>query len=367
MIAAVPLNDLKRQSEAFAEELPAVLARVAASGWYVMGRELETFERLFAEYCGTAHCVGVANGTDALELALRAVGVQPGDDVITVANAGMYASTAIRVVGATPAFVDIVPATQLLDPERLPEAIGRSTKAVIATHLYGRMVDLPAVLEIAGRAGVPVIEDAAQAHGARRDGARAGARAAIGCFSFYPTKNLGALGDAGALVTQDAAIARRLRQLRQYGWATKYVAEVAGGRNSRLDELQAAVLAMKLPHLDRWNRRRREIAEAYSRGITHPGIWTAICSGEDYVAHLYVVRARNRDALRAHLQARGVTTDVHYPVPDHAQLPFVRPGGDAGLEETERAAAEVLTLPCFPEITAEEVDRVVAACNAWEG
>jgi len=363
----VPLNDLRRQSAAFADELSAVLARVAASGWYVLGRELEAFERMFAHYCGTAHCIGVANGTDALELALRAISAQPGDAVITVANAGMYATVAIRAVGATPSFVDIVPATYLMDTDRLPAAISRATKAIIVTHLYGRMVDMRAVLAIAARAGVPVIEDVAQAHGARRDGAHAGTLGAIGCFSFYPTKNLGAIGDGGALVTRDAVLDDRLRRLRQYGWATKYVATIAGGRNSRLDELQAAVLAMKLPRLDEWNRRRREVAAAYSRGITHPGIQTAAPSGEDYVAHLYVVRTRSRDALRTHLHEHGVATDVHYPVPDYAQSPYLLPRAHAELEETERAAAEVLTLPCFPEMTADEVDRVIAACNVWKG
>lgn len=361
----VPLNDLKRHSAAFADELPVVLARVTSSGWYVLGSELEAFERQFADYCVTEYCIGVANGTDALELALRAVNVQPGDEVITVANAGMYASIAISAIGATPSFVDVVPETCLLDPERLPEAIGRATKAIIATHLYGRMVDMQAVLAFAECAGIPVIEDVAQAHGAQRNGARAGTLGAIGCFSFYPTKNLGAIGDAGALVTRDGALNERLRRLRQYGWASKYVAAVAGGRNSRLDELQAAVLAMKLPHLDAWNRVRRRVADAYSRGIKHPDIWTAAPFGEDYVAHLYVVRTRSRDALRAHLRDHGVASDVHYPVPDYAQVPFLRPGARADLEETERAATEVLTLPCFPEITADEVDRVIAACNCW--
>ena len=253
-----------------------------------------------------------------------------------------------------------MPETCLLDPERLPAAIGRATKAVIATHLYGRMVDMQAVLAFAERAGIPVIEDAAQAHGTQRNGARAGTLGAIGWFSFYPTKNLGAIGDAGALVTRDGALNERLRLLRQYGWASKYASAVAGGRNSRLDELQAAVLAMKLPHLDAWNRVRRQAADAYSRGIKHPDIWTAAPFGEDYVAHLYVVRTRSREALRAHLRDHGVASDVHYPVPDYAQVPFLRPRARAELEETERPATEVLTLTCFPEITADEVDRVIA-------
>ena len=363
---AIPLNDLKRHNASVAAELAVAVARVTASGWYIGGQELKAFESAFARYSGTAHCIGVANGTDALELALRAAGVRAGDEVLTVANAGMYSSTAILAVGARPVYVDIVPETLLMDTGCLGSTAGPGARAVVATHLYGRMLDMEQITRVAQRSGLTVIEDCAQAHGASRNGRRAGGHGAIGCFSFYPTKNLGALGDAGALVTDDDGLTAGLRALRQYGWTSKYLAGIAGGRNSRLDELQAAVLTAKLPHLERWNSRRREIARRYTEGIVHNDICTPPHAGSAFVAHLYVVRTPRRDALRAHLARRGVGTDIHYPVPDHLQPPFARAGAPPALPVTEAAAREVLSLPCFPEMTDDEVDRVVTACNTWE-
>lgn len=333
------INDLQRHNQPLAEAVAQATRRVLERGWFVLGPEVEAFEAEFAAYCGVGHCVGVGNGTDALELALRAVGLGPGMRVATVANAGMYSTTAILACGAVPVYVDVDPQTMLIDPSALPPA-----DALIVTHLYGRMADMPRLMAAAGR--MPVIEDCAQAHGAMLDGRRAGSWGAAGCFSFYPTKNLGALGDGGAVVTNDAAIDRRVRALRQYGWTSKYTAEIPGGRNSRLDELQAAILRLKLPLLDGWNARRCAIAAAY--GLAPRG-------GPDDVVHLYVIRCAGRDRLRAALRERGVGAEVHYPLPDYRQPAVAL---EAVLPHTERCCREVLTLPCFPEMTDEEVHRV---------
>jgi dTDP-4-amino-4,6-dideoxygalactose transaminase len=249
---------------------------------------------------------------------------------------------------------------------RLIAQFSEPTRAIVATHLYGRMADVDRLGRIARERGVALIEDCAQAHGARSGGRMAGTHGALGCYSFYPTKNLGALGDAGAVVTSDGDLAARLRALRTYGWGAKYHCTMEGGMNSRMDELQAAVLRAKLPHLDGWNLRRREIAAQYTATIRHPAIVLPDpAGGEANVSHLYVVRAKDRESLRAHLAASGVASDIHYPVPDHRQ-----PGaGDVpqkGLPITERASAEVLSLPCYPELTAAEIDAVAAACNRWQ-
>jgi len=362
----IALNDLARHNAPLRTRLDAAIARVQDRGWYILGPEVEAFEREFAAYCGATECVAVGNGTDALELALRALAIGRGDAVATVANAGMYGTSAIRAAGATPRYVEIDAATLLMDPTALAAALAPRTRAVIVTHLYGRLADIDALAGVAQQRGVALIEDCAQAHGARRGERKAGTFGTLGCFSFYPTKNLGALGDAGAVVTSDRDLAAKLRALRTYGWGAKYHCTMAGGMNSRMDELQAAVLRVKLPHLDGWNRRRREIAARYAGAIAHPGIALprAVGEGAD-VAHLYVVRTRQRESLRAHLAAAGVATDIHYPVPDHLQ-----PGGRAAppkrLPDTEQACAEVLSLPCYPELTDAEIDAVAAACNRWQ-
>jgi len=352
------VNDLKRHNDALAAELRQAIDRVLARGWFILGPEVEAFEQEFAQACGVRACVGVANGTEALELALRALEVGPGDEVATVANAGYYSSTAIQAAGALPRYVDIEPGSMNMDPAALATALSPRTRAVIATHLYGRMAAMPALLEVAGRTGVPVIEDCAQAHGAALDGRPAGSWGVAGCFSFYPTKNLGALGDGGAVVTSDGALVERLRRLRQYGWREKYRCVLAGGRNSRLDEMQAAVLRAKLPHLPAWNERRRAVARAYSAALGAAPVTVPESFGEDYVAHLYVIRAPRRDELRAALAAQGVMAEIHYPLPDYRQEPG--PGGPP-LPVTEQAVGEVLTLPCFPELTEAEIELVSRA------
>lgn len=361
----IALHDLRRLHGPQIAELRTALEGVLDSGRFVLGRECGRFESDFAAWCGTRHALGVANGTDALEIALRAVGVGHADPVATVANAGGYATTAILACGARPVYVDVDRATMNVDTGALRAVLAAPVRAVILTHLYGRLAAPAEVATLCANAGVALIEDCAQAHGAR-DGARAaGTFGALGCFSFYPTKNLGALGDGGAVITGDDELAERVRRLRQYGWATKYHAVVAGGRNSRLDELQAAVLTRKLPLVDDQNARRRAIARRYASEIANPAIDVPERGGESDAMHLFVVRVHRRDAFAAHLEREGVQTDVHYPVPDHRQ-PFLDVRfATAALPVTERLAAEVLTLPCHPGMTDEEVSHVIAACAGF--
>jgi dTDP-3-amino-2,3,6-trideoxy-4-keto-D-glucose/dTDP-3-amino-3,4,6-trideoxy-alpha-D-glucose/dTDP-2,6-dideoxy-D-kanosamine transaminase len=359
------LNDLSRQTDAMADQLAAAVNRVIDRGRYILGPENEAFEEAFAAYCGVPHAVGVANGTDAIELALRAIGVQAGHAVVTAANAGFYTSAAVLAIGATPVFVDVDPITFLMSLDSLrSELIATPVQCVVLTHLYGRMVDVDAIIGICEPRGIPALEDCAQAHGAARAGRRAGSFGAAGCFSFYPTKNLGALGDGGAVVTRDAQVAARIRALRQYGWEQKYRVAVRGGRNSRLDEMQAAILNVKLPHLDDWNRRRRTIAQRYANEIIHPRVQCPRYFGEDHAAHLFVVCCDDRDGLRHHLETQGVSTDIHYPIPDHRQT-AIHDMLSAKLAVTERLAEEILTLPCFPEMTEDEVAHVISAVNGW--
>ena len=365
MTRRIPLNDLVRQNRLIHEELVSSARRVIERGWYVLGSEGTEFEKAFAAYCGVPHAVGVANGTDGIELALRAVGIDEGDCVATVANAGFYASTSIRAIGARPLYVDVVPDTHSMSIDSLKRELARNAvRAIIVTHLYGRLADIEAITAICKPLGIPVIEDCAQAHGATRNGKVAGSFATAGCFSFYPTKNLGALGDGGAVTTSDAELAERLRELRQYGWDKKYQVSRAGGRNSRLDELQAALLLAKLPHLDRWNEGRRAIARRYSNEIKHSRVKCPGDFGTDNVAHLFVVRCEDRDGLRRHLETHGIGSDIHYPIPDHRQPAYSTSGFDE-LPQTERLAKEIVTIPCFAELEDEEISQVIDAVNAW--
>jgi dTDP-4-amino-4,6-dideoxygalactose transaminase len=365
---SIPINSLLRHIAPLQEALQDAAREVVASGHFVLGRHVNAFEQQFAAYCGVAHCIGVGNGTDALELALKAVDVRPGDAVVVAANAAMYGTTAVLACGAEPHFVDVLPGEATLDPAAVDAALRArpAIKAVLVTHLYGRLARMDEIERIARARGVALVEDCAQAHGARaQDGRRAGAFGDIASFSFYPTKNLGAIGDGGAVVCRDAGLDARVRQLRQYGWTGKYTNALSGGRNSRLDEIQAAMLSVMLPLLDGWNARRREIGAKYSAGIRNEAIELPPPSGEDDVRHLYVVRSDRRQALRDHHAAAGIQTDVHYPVPDHRQP--CHDGRYAGvvLPTTERDAGRVLTLPCFPEMTDQEVSAVIQACNRF--
>lgn len=365
MTPRIPLNSLSRHIAPLQQQLATIAEKVIQSGHYVLGPAVQSFEAEFAAYCGVRHCAGVGNGTDALELALRAAGVRAGDKVAVVANAAMYSATAALAIGAVPVFVDVGEDANM-DPDSLSNAVAVGLSAVVITHLYGRLADAEALAEVARQARVPVIEDCAQAHGARDAAGRAaGSLADVAAFSFYPTKNLGAIGDGGAVVTDNPAIAENVRKLRQYGWGGKYRNELPGGRNSRLDELQAAFLSVMLPHLDAWNERRREIANFYSANIENPAITVPRPGGAEYVGHLYVVRTERRDALRKHLDACGIDTDIHYPIPDHHQPCFGGAFKSVRLESTERLAATALTLPCFPELLDSEVEQVVQACSRF--
>jgi dTDP-3-amino-3,4,6-trideoxy-alpha-D-glucose transaminase len=363
MTIHIPFGDLRREYDALAAELEAAALRVMRSGWYVLGPEVQAFEQEFAAHCGSAHAIGVANGTDALYLALRALGVGPGDEVVTVANAATYEATAILHTGAQPVYVDIDPRTHTLDPALLEAVLTPRTRAILPVHLYGRMCAIDAICAIAERHGLPVVEDCAQSHGARLHGRMAGTFGTVGCFSFYPTKNLGALGDGGAIICNDDALAERLRRLHQYGWQRRYYAVDAGGINSRLDELQAALLRVKLRHLDAATTRRRAIARLYNELLAGLPL-TLPDGGEDeaHVYHLYVVACAERDALQAGLRERGIGSMVHYPLPAHLQPAHADLGYRPGdLPVTERVANEVLSLPNYPTLSDDEVRQVALA------
>lgn len=358
------VNDLARRVARRRGLIEEAVARVLASGWFILGPEVEKFEANFAKFLGSAHCIGVANGTDALRIALLAADAKRGDVIATAANAGMYASTAILGLGAAPLFLDVDTshAVTLAEVERAADA---GASAIVVTHLYGLGVaEIAEMAATCRRRGVALIEDCAQAHGAVVGGQRVGTFGDAGCFSFYPTKNLGGIGDGGAVVANDAGVAERARRLRQYGWSAKYKVDAPAGTNSRLDAVQAAVLSALLPHLEADNARRREIAATYSKllraDITKPTI-----AGNAYVAHLYVIRTPNRDSLRRHLAGLDVGTDVHYPIPDHRQAVLQADYSNVRLPMTERLAEEVLTLPCFPEMTDDEVAHVIDAVNGW--
>jgi len=340
------------------------IQRVIDRHWYVLGEEVANFEREFAEYVGVRRCISVANGTDAIELALRGLGVGKGDYVVAVANAGFYGSTAIHAIGAMPLYVDVDDASLTMSPDALLEALKQKPKAVIVTHLYGQLANIEELLRITDAAGVKLVEDCAQSHGAHRGGKQAGSFGAVGCFSFYPTKNLGAIGDGGAVVTNDMDLASRIQQLRQYGWSKKYQVAVPDGRNSRLDEIQAAVLCEKLPHLNKCNAERRSIAHRYNMAFATLPLRTPPSTAEDYVAHLYVMRVNSRDTFRAFLKERGISTDVHYPIPDHLQ-PAYPQAKYFPLEVTEAASGTVVSLPCFPGLSETEVDCVVTVVQDY--
>lgn len=345
-------------------DLTGAVQRVVDSQWYVLGEEVTQFEREFAQYCGVGHCIGVANGTDALELALRSVGVGSGARVALAANAGFYGSTAVHAIGAIPVYCDVEPQTLTLAPAALRTELQRGLSAVIVTHLYGQLADMETIGALAAAHKVPLIEDCAQAHGATLRGQRAGSFGTVGCFSFYPTKNLGALGDGGALTTSNADVAAALQQLRQYGWKSKYQVALTGGRNSRLDEMQAAVLRAKLPHLDEWNAQRRSVASRYDEAFASLPMLRPTSLRHDYVAHLYVLRVDDRDSFRKALRDRGVASDVHYPVPDHLQPAYRCPLERGSLPVTEDACARVVSIPCFPGLGPDQIEQVVDAVRS---
>jgi dTDP-3-amino-3,4,6-trideoxy-alpha-D-glucose transaminase len=359
----VRFRDLSRETAELQPELDLAIHRVLQSGVYVGGAEVEAFEHEFATFCGAGYAVGVNSGTDALELALRALGVGEGDEVLSAANTCIATVAGIVAAGATPVLVDASSDTMTLDPAQLEEACGPRTRAIVPVHLYGRCADMQAIVAFARERNLLIVEDVAQGHGARRDGRRVGTFGDAAAFSFYPTKNLGAIGDGGAVVTSSRKVAERVQRLRNYGVVAGQAAE--RGRNSRLDPLQAAVLRAKLPFLDAWNARRREIAERYGEGLSGlPVQLPAAAEAEEHVHHLYVVRAKQRESLRGRLARRGVDTLVHYDRPIHrnpAYRALARPGH---LRTSERLCAEVLSLPLYPELRNEEVEFVIDAVHA---
>ncbi len=367
----IPQTDPRANYLAHKAEIDAAIAQVLMAGRYILGEPVAAFEREFAAYLAVGHAIGVASGTDALHLALRACGIGPGSYVFTVSHTAVATVAAIELAGATPVLVDIDPATFTMDPQRLEDALQRVTAggegarrgAVIPVHLYGHPADMVAILEIARRYDLWVIEDCAQAHGAAIAGRKTGAFGDMAAFSFYPTKNLGALGDGGAVVTNDAELAERARLLREYGWRERYVSALPG-LNSRLDTLQAAILRVKLRHLDAENERRRAAARLYTELLQESDLRLPIeRPGMRHVYHQYVVRSSRRAAFQARLHERGIGTLIHYPVPVHRQPAYAGRLPCAGdLSQTEAAAAEILSLPMFAELSDDQVRAVAAAC-----
>ena len=362
----VPFVDLQAQYRSIRAEVDAAVQRVLDTSAFILGREVEAFERAFAGYVGARECVGVSNGTAAIQLALQACGVGPGDEVIVPANTFFATAEAVSTAGATPVFVDCTPDTCNIDPGQIEAAVTPRTRAVIPVHLYGQPADLDPIFAAAGRHGLLVIEDAAQAHGARYKGRRVGALGRAGCFSFYPGKNLGAYGEGGAVVTDDPAVARRLRMLRDHGSEVKYRHELVG-YNSRHEGIQGAVLGVKLKHLDEWNALRRAHAARYREllaPLADSGALSLPFEAEyaEHVYHLFVVQTGARDSLQRHLSAAGVQTGIHYPVPVHLQPAYAPLGHREGdFPNAERQARRVLSLPMYAELSEPRLRYVADA------
>ena len=346
-----------------ASELETAIHRVMDRSWFILGEEVEAFEAEFAEYCGTNYCIGVGSGTDAILLSLLACDIGPGDEVITVAHTFIGTVMAIAQTGATPVLVDVDEHTFTINPTQVAAAITERTKAIVPVHLYGQCADMDPLLEVAQRNGIGIIEDAAQAHGASYRGLRAGGMGDLGCFSFYPTKNLGALGDGGAIVTSDANLAARCRQLRNYGKRDKYHHDMLGV-NSRLDEFQAAMLRVKLPHLESWTVERRVTAAKYNELLSMLPHVTPPQEAEEryHTYHVYPVLVTQRDRVRQNLIEVGIECGIHYPVPVHHQICFRNLGYDQhDLPISERLARDELSLPIYPGLSHQQIERVITA------
>jgi dTDP-4-amino-4,6-dideoxygalactose transaminase len=368
----LPFADPGAGYRALQSEIDPAVARALASGWYILGAEGEAFEAEFAQWLGLPRAVGCANGTDALMLILRGMGIGPGSTVVTVSHTAVATVAAIEMAGATPLLLDIDPDTYTMDADELAAVLEEPPpglppiRAAIPVHIYGQASDLGPMLDACRAADVRLIEDCAQAHGAAWQGHRLGTLGDAAAFSLYPTKNLGALGDGGILATSDADLADRIAAIRQYGWKRRYVSDLQGV-NSRLDEVQAAILRVKLKHLDAQNARRREIAAAYDAALAGTGLTPPARRPDcEHVFHLYVLRHPDRDAIMAALKAQGIGTGIHYPVPVHEQPAYAGRValGPADCDETSRAAREVFSLPMYPELTDEQVARV---CTALRG
>ncbi|QEE25647.1 DegT/DnrJ/EryC1/StrS family aminotransferase [Rhodanobacter glycinis] len=362
----IPFLDLKAPHVELRGEIDAAIDRVVSSGWYILGPEVDAFEAEYAAYCGASHCVGLANGLDALHLALRAMDVGPGDEVIVPSNTYIATWLAVSQCGATPVPVEPVEATYNIDPALIEAAITSRTKVILPVHLYGQPADMDPILAIARKHGLRVLEDAAQAHGARYKGRRIGSHGDVVAWSFYPGKNLGALGDGGAITTNDAKLADRIHVLRNYGSRVKYVNEVQG-YNSRLDPIHAAVLRVKLKYLDEWNARRAALAVQYLQGLTGAGlVLPQVPAWADPAWHLFVVRNPQRDALQKHLTDAGVGSLIHYPIPPHKQQAYSeRCWPTISFPIASRIADQILSLPMGPHLTEVQLRSVIEAVASW--
>lgn len=362
----IPFLDMQSPYLELQEQLDDAYRRVMLSGWYILGKEVEAFEAEFAAYCGVGHCIGVGNGLEALHLILRAMEIGPGDEVIVPANTYIATWLAVSYTGARPVPVEPDAETFNLDPELIEAAITPRTRAILPVHLYGQPADMGGIMAIARKHGLKVVEDCAQAHGARFGQKRVGGLGVAAGFSFYPGKNLGALGDGGAVTTNDPDLAEKIRVLRNYGSSRKYVNDCIG-YNSRLDELQAAFLRVKLAHLDEWNARRVALAEFYTRQFQDTDlVLPQLAAGCESVWHLYVVRTRERERLQQHLQAQGIGSLIHYPIPPHRQDAYTYLGfGGGAFPLSERMAEEVLSLPFGPHLSVDQAGRVVAALKTF--
>ena len=361
-------NDLRSSYLSLKAEIDSAVSQTLESGWYILGKQTAAFELEFADFCGVQGCVGVASGTDAISLSLRACGIKHGDEVVTVSHTAVATVAAIRLVGATPVLVDIDPDTYTLNPEMLEDVITPATKAIVVVHIYGHPAEVTNIRDIAHRYGLWLIEDCAQAHGATLYGGLVGSFGDLACFSFYPTKNLGCLGDGGAVVGSNRNLLEKVRLLREYGWTPgkRYVSQIEGV-NSRLDELQAAVLRTKLRHLNEQNEVRRSLAAQYDQFLPTSVVRPIEKPGCKHVYHLYVVRIKARDAMREVLRANGVETGVHYAVPIHQQPAYQNGSVRCGkLVVTERYATEILSLPMYSTLTPTHVkyicEIITAAC-----
>jgi dTDP-4-amino-4,6-dideoxygalactose transaminase len=361
----IPFFDLTKQYASVQPEIDAATARVLKSGWFILGAEVAAFEKEFAEYIGARHAIGVGSGTEALHLALLALGIGAGDEVITVPNTAVATVAAIELTGARAVLCDVRADSMLIDVEKLERAITLHTRAIIPVHLFGQSADLDPILQLARAKNIFVLEDCAQAHGATYRGKRIGTYGDIAAFSFYPTKNLGAYGDGGAIVTNNAQVAERVQLLRQYGWRERYASDIKG-LNSRLDEMQAAILRVKLRYLDAWIAARRERAALYTellRSVTPP---REMAYGQA-VYHLYVIQSARRDELAAHLKSRGIGTAIQYPHTIHLQPAYANLGYRAGsFPVAEELAREILSLPLYPELPLDDVRAVADAVNEFK-
>lgn len=363
----VLLSNPKAQYLSHKDEIDKSILETLETGWYILGQQTKLFEKEFAHYIGVDFSIGVGSGTEALHLALKACGVGPGDEVLTVSHTAVATVSAIELCGAVPVMVDIEETFYSIDPTKIESLITSKTKAIIPVHIYGQPANITSILTIAKKYDLKVIEDCAQAHGAVYSGKRAGSFGDISCFSFYPTKNLGAIGDGGAVATNNPELAEKVRLLREYGWAERYISHISGW-NSRLDEIQAAILRVKLRTLDADNGKRAKIASLYDKGLEGTGvIIPPRRENTSHVYHLYVIRTKQRDNLKNFLSEKEIGTGIHYPMPIHLQKAYLgKLKGADYLRVTERAANEILSLPMYPELTESDANKVIAAIREFQ-